>query len=187
VAVSAQSNFDLSPADWETLRRLLHEALDQDPAQRATWIEALRAELADFKRRLHALLAHAGDDAGPSFLQTLPKIETGAFAARPGSDADHERSAGQCIGPYRLLRLLSSGGMGSVWLAERTDILQGRAIALKLPNSFGRATAFVERMAREREISAAHGSTIPQCDADAHPLSSPSHCRALPTAPYVFL
>jgi len=39
---------------------------------------------------------------------------------------------GKQFGPYRVLSLLGHGGMGSVWLAERTDGLFKRQVALKL-------------------------------------------------------
>lgn len=39
---------------------------------------------------------------------------------------------GQRIGPWRLIRLLGWGGMGSVWLAERADKVYEQRVALKL-------------------------------------------------------
>jgi serine/threonine protein kinase len=40
---------------------------------------------------------------------------------------------GDAVGPWRLLRELGAGGMGSVWLAERADGQLKRQVALKLP------------------------------------------------------
>jgi len=45
------------------------------------------------------------------------------------------------IGPYRLERELGSGGMGVVWLAQRTDGMIRRPVALKLPHARGNAPA----------------------------------------------
>jgi serine/threonine protein kinase len=151
-----QHDFALDPARWATLRRLLDEALERDPSQRAAWLDSLDGPLAEFKPRLRALLEQ---DAATSHrrMHTLPKVETADFASTP-LDSMPER-----IGPYRLLRELGSGGMASVWLAERTDMLQGRQVALKLPHgdwgAFGargasRRAGLVERLAREREILA---------------------------------
>jgi len=143
----AQRDFDLDPGQWATLRRLIDEALEREPAQRAGWLDTLDGPLADFKPRLRELLEHA---AGTSHLRmgTLPKVETDDFA--PSS---HE-TIPERIGPYRLLRELGSGGMASVWLAERTDMLHGRQVALKLPHGAWRRAGLAERMAREREILA---------------------------------
>ena len=44
--------------------------------------------------------------------------------------------------------------MGAVWLAERSDGLINRPVALKLPHSAWRRAGLAERMAREREILA---------------------------------
>ena len=73
-------------------------------------------------REVQALLAADAQIPATGFLRTpLPS----SLAAGP--HADH---SGQEIGPYRLLRLLGSGGMGSVYLAERADVQ--KSVALKL-------------------------------------------------------
>lgn len=58
------------------------------------------------------------------------------------------------VGPYRLLRQIGEGGMASVWLAERSDGLLSRRIALKLPHVAWGGASFADRMARERNILA---------------------------------
>jgi serine/threonine-protein kinase len=155
-AAMPHHHFDLDPQAWSTLRRLLDEGLAREPSRRSAWIEGLDAPLAEFKPRLRELLLAAPGRA-QGLLDTLPKIETADFAPRR-SEPPAER-----IGPYRLLRELGSGGMASVWLAERTDMLQGRPVALKLPHgdwgAYGRRSAqrragLAERLAREREILA---------------------------------
>ena len=86
------------------------------------------------------------------YLDTLPKFDADFldFAEVP-SDGDQP---GDAVGPYRLLRELGSGGMGVVWLAERTDGLINRPVALKLPHGAWNRAGLAERMAREREILA---------------------------------
>jgi serine/threonine protein kinase len=127
------------------------EALDLPAASRAAWLDALPGDQAAYRPRLAALLANADRPTAHAVLNTLPKVETAQFAPRPGEPA---ADAAHPVGPYRLLRELGSGGMASVWLAERTDMLQGRQVALKLPHGAWRRAGLAERLQREREILA---------------------------------
>jgi serine/threonine-protein kinase len=135
-------------ADWPTINRLLDEALDLAPAERSAWLAALPAEPSGLKDTVARLLAAAGGVETDDFLHTLPKLG----AAGPGALTTGAQ-AGAEVGPWRLLREIGEGGMGSVWLAERADGSLKRHVALKLPRlSWARGLA--ERMARERDILA---------------------------------
>lgn len=145
-----RSNFDANA--WAELNKLLDAALDLPPPQRDPWIEALAPEFAALKPRLRELLSRAALVETGDFLNTLPKLDLGPNdLAHPAARGDQP---GDLIGPYRLLRELGSGGMGVVWLAERTDGLISRPVALKLPHGAWKRTGLAERMAREREILA---------------------------------
>jgi len=137
---------------WAALNLLLDEALDQPAEARPAWIEKLAPEFAALKPRLRALLLRAAQIETDDALNTLPKLELepGDLAQAPG----REDQPGDEIGLYRLLRELGSGGMGVVWLAERTDGLINRPVALKLPHGAWKRAGLAERMVREREILA---------------------------------
>ena len=115
-------------------------------------MDRLGAEHAALEPRLRVLLSRAADDEDGPYLDTLPKFDADLldFPEVP-SDGDQP---GDVVGPYRLLRELGSGGMGVVWLAERTDGLINRPVALKLPHGAWKRAGLAERMAREREILA---------------------------------
>jgi serine/threonine-protein kinase len=140
-------------AHWPLLSRLLDEALDLPPGERERWLEELTGEHRLLLPRLRELLAHAPGDGKPAPLETIPKVGAGLL------DAADEReppvgSAGERVGPFRLIRQIGEGGQGSVWLAERTDGLVQRPVALKLPRGTWHRAAVADRLAREREILA---------------------------------
>ena len=108
----------MSPVDkarWQQLSPLLDELLDCDDAARARRLSALRQTDAVLANDIEALL------------EELPHMEREAFLERPSllREAEAEVSmtgmAGQTVGAYTVERELGQGGMGSVWLARRTD------------------------------------------------------------------
>jgi tetratricopeptide (TPR) repeat protein len=135
---------------WAALNRLLDEALEQPVEQLEPWLDNLAPELDGLKPRLRQLLSRTGLLDTGDFLHTLPKFDIDADGA---ADARTDRP-GDEVGPYRLVRELGSGGMGVVWLAQRSDGLIDRPIALKLPHGAWKRAGLAERMAREREILA---------------------------------
>ena len=141
---------DVSPATWHTLSKLLDEALDLEPGERATWIEALETTQPELVPVLRKLLeAHASSETS-DLLQQLPALDTRAVSA----EAVAGLGAGSRVGPYRLKNELGSGGMADVWLAERADGAFERDVALKIPRFSRLRRDLPERFARERDILA---------------------------------
>ena len=69
-------------------------------------------------------------------------------------DDESRALVGKRIGPYQLLSLLGSGGMGSVYLADQTDASISRKVALKIVRDTGFGRSARDRFARERRILA---------------------------------
>ena len=134
-------------ATWPTLSRLLDEWLDLEAEARPGWLENLGPEYDHVKPALRDLLAAQPAAGADDFLNRLPAI------GEAGEPRSAGFAAGMPIGPYRLIRELGRGGMGVVWLAERSDGGLKRPIALKLPFLPAHG-GLAERVDRERDILA---------------------------------
>ncbi|MDX1741571.1 MAG: serine/threonine-protein kinase, partial [Rhodothermales bacterium] len=64
------------------------------------------------------------------------------------------QTAGQQIGPYTIVRRIGEGGMGSVYLADRTDGEFEQQVALKVVRPERSTDDFVRRFREERQILA---------------------------------
>src|SRR5579864_7598153 len=110
----------LSPERWQEVSPYLDEILAIPVEEQMAWLESLRAEkpaLADLLRDLldqHRALAEI------HFLENSPAPERILSSL-----------AGQNIGAYKLISPIGQGGMGSVWLAERSDGRFERKVAVK--------------------------------------------------------
>jgi serine/threonine protein kinase/tetratricopeptide (TPR) repeat protein len=137
--------------DWQTAFALADLALDLPVAERKIWLANIAPEHVHLRPLLHDMLEVGVTDSAHHFLETLPKLA--GF-----NDDSIERFAGDAgvtIGPYRLIRELGTGGMGSVWLAARADGAIKREVALKLPHTGLHRQLLAERFRRELDILAA--------------------------------
>ena len=142
----------LDAAALAQLNQLLETALDQPASERQRWLDQLGSEHAAIRPRLQVLLSTGADRDERRSFATLPKFDL-SLADFPDAASAGDKT-GDTIGSYRLQRELGSGGMGVVWLAERSDGLVRRSVALKLPHRVSQHAGLAERMAREREILA---------------------------------
>lgn len=109
---------------WLRLSALLDEGLELDGVEREAWLERLRSEDSALAGEVAALLVEHGALSREGFLD-------GTAAEPPAAST----LAGLVVGAYTLRSPLGQGGMGSVWLAERSDgRFTGRA-AVKLLNA----------------------------------------------------
>jgi len=126
---------------WSRLSPLLDELLDLPDAERDARLDDLR--------RGDPRLA----DAVIAMLQHLPAIERGEFMPASAMPAP-VGMAGQAVGPYTLVREIGHGGMGSVWLARRTDGRYEGEVAIKFLRSGLLGHGDAERFQREGSILA---------------------------------
>jgi hypothetical protein len=100
----------LNPDQWQVLSPYLDRALAMTSDERAAWLRSMGEQNPALAAQLVELLDEHRVLAQEGFL------ENGRFEPphTPGL-------AGQALGPYTLLSQIGRGGMGSVWLAERSD------------------------------------------------------------------
>jgi serine/threonine-protein kinase len=132
----------LSPEQWQALRPYIEQALEMDDGQRSAWLASIRARDPALADQLTSLLEEHSDLAKAGFLEGNL---TAPWSAAAGL-------AGQVVGPYTLISLLGQGGMGSVWLGERTDGRFERRVAVKFLNVALVGQGVEERFKREGRI-----------------------------------
>jgi serine/threonine protein kinase len=121
-------------AEWDAFSECLDRALELPESERVPWLAALADQDPSLAARISQVLGAGAHNE---------------VAIEPGTH----------VGPYTIDKLIGSGGMGTVWLAHRSDGLLSRPIALKLPHTeAARArlggSQLLPRFAREREILA---------------------------------
>jgi serine/threonine-protein kinase len=114
----------LDPHRWQLASPHLDHALDLDEHDRAVWLASLSVRDASLAADVEALLKEHRAVCHERFLEhpaapTLAVLET---------------AAGATLGAYTLLSPIGRGGMGTVWLAERSDGRFDRRAAIKLLN-----------------------------------------------------
>jgi eukaryotic-like serine/threonine-protein kinase len=110
----------LHPDQWQALSPHLDQALAMGDDDRIAWLSELAERDPALAAQVRALLNEHLLLAEEGFLENSPA----ALPKAPGL-------AGQTIGPYTLISQIGQGGMGSVWLAERSDGRFERRVAVK--------------------------------------------------------
>src|SRR5437660_4178568 len=152
---------------WERIQSLFHQTADLPPAEQDAF---LQAACAHDSALIHEVSAMLKEDARPASL--LDRGIAGIAHALL-NDPDPAQLPRQQFGPYHLIRLLGEGGMGLVYLAERTDL--GSLVAIKILRDAWLSPARRERFASEQRTLAQlnHASIARLYDADALPDGTP--------------
>jgi serine/threonine-protein kinase len=149
---------------WQSLSSHLDRALELSGEARAAWLASLHAD--------HPVVAAQIE----RWLGDLQQVEEQGFL-EDGADLRpaRVRLAGLAVGAYRLVEPIGQGGMGTVWLAERSDGRFQSQAAVKLLHTALIGEAGEERFAREGEILArlAHPQIAHLIDAGVCPAGQP--------------
>lgn len=143
---------------WSRIEPLLDEALDLPPSSRPDFLDRACSGDRELRAALEQMLAsaetaqHALDVAGVEF--AMPFI---ASAERDAETAytPPTLALGTQLGPFHIVREIGGGGMGIVYLAERTDPDLRQQVALKVVRQeLDRGRGLRARFFEERQILA---------------------------------
>lgn len=127
----------MTASQWELIAALFDEISELEGMARTSALQQLAESQPAIYSEVLSLLV---EDESPHPMLNLPQREIAQIG-------DH-------IGAYRLVRLLGSGGMGSVFLAERSNADFHQEVALKLVRVKGNQQEIERHFREERQILA---------------------------------
>jgi len=133
----------MDAAKWAKVKEILDQTFDLSTEERSTFL-AEQDISTDVRSEVESLLAQ---EKGA---ENLMQVSAVAFSR----DLLSDDLAGQQIGQYKVIGELGHGGMGAVYLAERTDGKFAQRVALKLLKREMNTSSIRLRFEREREILA---------------------------------
>ncbi len=154
----------MDAARWQRVQVIFHAALALPAAERSACVARECDGDGALADAVHGMLAE-DERAGSLLDRGIADVAEAAFRGHAELPGD--------IGPYRMLRLLGEGGMGAVYLAERTDLRN--LVAIKLLRDAWASPARRERFTAEQRTQAqlTHPSIARLYDADVLPDGTP--------------
>jgi non-specific serine/threonine protein kinase/serine/threonine-protein kinase len=171
----------MNASDWDRIDDAFQAALEVPPAERQALLDRLCEGRDDLRREVESLLEAHG--ASTSFLQPL--------AALPLADPEVPVGVGSVVGAYRLVEAIGHGGMGTVFLAERTDGAFTHRVAVKVMRAALADRDAVRRFQAERQIlaSLSHPHIVTLVDGGTTPGGQPylamEHVEGQPIVPWL--
>lgn len=139
---------DLSPERWARAERLFDAVADMPPEDRSAWLSSACADDGELRSYVASLLeSHvAGDTVVEDSIRQVMELAV--------PEEEPAEAVGERVGPYRIVRVVGSGGMGVVYLAERADEQFQQQVAIKLVRTRLLDPEIGERLVSERQILA---------------------------------
>jgi tetratricopeptide (TPR) repeat protein len=131
---------DVTTDAWGEIDEIVAAALDRPEHDRMSYVRSACAGRPDLASEVESLLADH-ESPGPLDALSAEALEERAFAGRR-------------LGPYRLVKVIGRGGMGSVWLAERDDAQFQKQVAVKMLAAGLPVSEALRRFREERQILA---------------------------------
>ena len=143
----------MTPERWAQIRQIFDGALERSEVDRAAYLRVVCARDDDLRREVESLLA-SHDSAG-DFLDKPAANLAGSGQTLISSGIDiQEYPPGHRVGAYELQKCIGRGGMGSVWLATRSDNEFKKKVAIKLVKRGMDTQEILRRFRLERQVLA---------------------------------
>ena len=133
-------------SNWDQVQETFLQTADLPISERAAFLERACNGDAGLRSEVEALLR--ADSAGDAAIAAAIESEVTALL-----DED-SLLVGTRLGPYRLLKEIGRGGMGSVYLGERDDEQYKKQVAIKVVKRGMDSAEVLARFRRERQILA---------------------------------
>jgi serine/threonine-protein kinase len=138
----------MTPERWQEISSALSVVLERPPSERLHYLETSFDDDPALREEVGSLLASL-ESANDYFAGLAERTGLASM-----TDSETQLPEGRQIGNYRIVRLVGRGGMGAVYLAERSDEQFEMEVALKLlPIGIDSNTAR-NRFLAERQILA---------------------------------
>jgi len=136
----------VTPDNWQQVKSILHTALDLPSDERNSFLETACGNDLELRNEVDSLLHYEHQE------KNFIEVSALEITARALVDDELQSAIGQLVGPYKILREVGRGGMGTVYLAEQDEYR--REVALKLIKRGMDTEEIIRRFRLEQQILA---------------------------------
>jgi len=137
----------MTPERWQQIKQCFDQVLSLPETEQERFLRQHCRNDPDLKQAVQRLLRH-------NRAQTTPLRQVLAAELEDYLDKQFSIRPGEQLGSYRLRRMIGAGGMGVVYLAERSDDQFRQQVAIKLIHQYSINQEALQRFATERQILA---------------------------------
>jgi serine/threonine protein kinase len=145
----------MDSARWQRVKAVFQDAFERERSGQDAVVAAAFPDDPEMREAVQRLLRAHARDSGPLDSPPAVVLDPADFTERDREDdGGSAGTAPTRIGPYRIVRELGRGGMGTVYLAERDEPGMRKTVAVKVVRH-GMDSAFVvSRFRTERPTTA---------------------------------